>query len=520
MTTTPDHRTDDHRTDDRRTELTRTLWQWLHGSPILVAAGLITFFLFLCAVLIRQMPGQIADEPAAATRWLLTVSEEYGIWGDALRALGLFDVLHNPLLQLLLAVIALILLIHLGTMVAALWRFWQAPQALTETVAHSGDPLMLPATQPLYRLRQAVPQAPSLLCDQITQAISPYYDEVIRLTVNSALYPADMEKTEKTEPDLPPEEPVTGIEFRLLARRHRQRWIWLRPLLPMGLLLALVVVWIILVAGWEITPPLLAPGDEYRATTQRVVFTYLLPAQKAGLTPTLLTPTLIVEINDTPQQLLLGESRSRRWGQIAIQANPGPPALLIRSKDETVQLSRFGQTQRTANLGLLFPSLGSEDSVVVDNSVGLRIVRVALLPEGDQASTRENNPSRQSPLDTAAYEQFLVEVYPRDETKPVQTIHISEQTTATIEVGEVAQELIFIPLPSLAAVVRYQPGIWLLWLAAALIIMGIAGFRFAPTFLLLQMAPWPTDRTVVVAQSDTAAEIEQLQHLLQLTPEP
>jgi len=493
---------------DRRTELTRTLWQWLHSSTVLVAAGLITFLLFLCAILIRQMPGQIADEPAAATRWLLTVSEEYGIWGNALRALGLFDVLHNPLLQLLVAVIALILLIHLGTMVATLWRFWQAPDALTETVAHSGDPLTLPATQPLYRLRQAVPQTPSLLCAQVTQAISPHFDEVISLTVNTAPYQAD---TEKTDQDLPPAEPVTVAEFRLLARRHRQRWIWLRPLLPVGLLLALLVVWIILATGWEITPPLLAPGDEYRATTQRVVFTYPLPAEKAGL-----TPTLAVEINDAPQQLWLGESRSRHWGQISIQANPGPPALLIRSTDETIQLSRPGQTQRTANLGLLFPSLGSEDSVVVENSVGLRIVRVALLPEaeGDRANTSENNSSRQSPLDTADYEQFLVEVYQRDETKPVQTIHISEQTTATIQVSGIAQELMFIPLPSLAAVVRYQPGIWLLWLAAGLILVGVAGFRFAPTFLLLQMAPWPTDRTVVVAQSDTAAEIEQLRHIL------
>jgi hypothetical protein len=514
----------DHRTDNRRTELTRTLWQWLHSSPILVVAGLLTFLLFLCAVLIRQMPGQIAAEPAAATRWLLTVSEEYGIWGDALRALGLFDVLHNPLLQLLLAVIALILLIHLGTMVAALWRFWQAPHALAERVVHIGDPLTLPATQPLYRLRQAVPHAPSPFCAQVTEAIRPHYDEVISLTVNHVPYPVDTEETAQSDPTLLPAEVGSVAEFRVLARRHHQRWIWLRPLLPVGLLLALLAVWIILAAGWEITPPFLAPGDDYRATTQRVVFTYPLPAQKAGLTPTLMTPTLmaptlmaptlIVEIDDTPQQLLLGESRSQRWGQIAIQANAGPPALLIRSSDETVQLSRPGQTQRTANLGLLFPSLGSEDSVVVDSSVFLRIVRVVLLPEDEQASTNENSGGRQSPLDTSAYEQFLVEVNQRDETKPVQTLYISEQTTATIDVNGVAQELVFIPLPSLAAVVRYQPGIWLLWLAAVLIVVGVAGFRFAPTFLLIQIAPWPTDRTVVVAQSDTAAEIEQLRLFL------
>ena len=76
------------------------------------------------------------------------------------------------------------------------------------------------------------------------------------------------------------------------------------------------------------------------------------------------------------------------------------------------------------------------------------------------------------------------------------------------------RELRFVPLPSMAAAVRYQPAIWLLWVALALVIIGAVGYRYRPAFLLLQLAPWPTAHTVVVAQSDDAAEIERLRLFL------
>jgi len=356
-----------------------------------------------------------------------------------------------------------------------------------------------------------VAQAPQPLAEQLVRHLQPHFDELITTTLHTA--PATPPATEPSSlqpasaEEAAPVPPPVVAEWRLLARRHHQGSIWLRPLLLLGLLVALMAVWIILLVGWEVTPPLLAPGDEYRATTQRLAFAYRLSEEKETL-----LPTLSVELGETPQQLPLGESRQFGWGQIVIQAHAGAPALLIRSTDEAVTLSRLGQTQRTANLGLIFPSLGSEDSVVVADSVGLRVVRMAVLPAKENTSGNANNNSM-SPL-AEPQEHFLVEVYQSDETKPVQTIYVSQQMSATIQVSGAAREIWFIPLPSMAAAVRYQPGIWLLWLAIGLVLLGAVGYRYQPAFLVVQIAAWPMARAVIVAQSDLAADLERIRQYL------
>lgn len=495
-------------TRDPRTELSRTIWQWLSGRGILAVSGALLVLLFLCASFVQQMPGQVAADPAAATRWLLTVSETYGVFGNSLRALGLFDVLHHPLLQLLLAVIAIVLLVQLGNTLTALWRFWQIRQAFDEPVTAAGEPLPLPHAQPLYRLRQAAAQSPQALSTQLRQELPSQFEEITTVTLHTAPYVPPAEEALMPQADAgadasPTPQPVVD-EVRLLASHHRRLWIWLRPLLLLGLLIALVAVWLILQAGWAVTPPWLAPGDEYRATTQRVALAYTLAEEKRSL-----IPMLSVEIAEIAHELPLGESRQLHWGQIRIEANSGPPALLIRSTDAAIALSRPGQTQRTADLGLIFPSLGSEDSVVVENSVGLRVVRVSRSPTTEQGSANANNGS-ESPLAGAPQEHFLVEVYQSDEAKPVQTLYVSQQMSTTISINGTAREIWLIPLPSMAAAVRYQPGIWLLWVALGLVMLGVVGFAYQPAFLVVQIAPWPTERAVVVAQSDVATALDRI----------
>lgn len=494
--------------------LVRTLWQWLGGAPLLGLVGGLIFLLYLGAALIQQMPGQIADDPAAATRWLLTVGEEYGVFGHVLRTLGLFDVLHNPVLQLLLAIIALIILVRLGNTLATLWRFWQSAQWLTIPGAPVGMPVSLPSTQSLYRLRQATVQMPAALATQLTQKLRPEFDEILSTTAPVTAPPtASAETLTSAAPvsEAASGEPNSATEWRLLARRHYVPWLWLQPLIYGGLLLALAVIWIILLAGWEITPPPLAPGEQYRATTQRVTLSYTILEHGDEL-----APTLGVEMAESAQQVPLGESRWLQLGQVRLQANAGPPALWISSKEAAVTLSRPSQSQNTMDLGLIFPTLGSEDSVVVENRVGLRIVRVAVLPEAIKANASGSTSSTtESPLGTAPHEQFLVEVYQPDEGKPVQTIVVSGPATAKIQVSGKVRELRFVPMSSMAAAVHYQPAIWLLWVALVLVVAGAVGYCYRPAFLLLQLAPWPTARTVVVAQSDGAAEIERLRLALE-----
>lgn len=510
---------------DQRSQLTHTLWRWLSSTALLAAVGVIVFLLLLCAIFITQLPGAIADDPAATTRWLLTVSEEYGPLGAVLRTLGLFDVLHNPLLQLLLAVITLILLIHLANLVATLWRFEQIAKSLTMTADASGAPAPLPATQPLYRWRQVINQEPEAVATQLTQTLTPYFDELLPATM--ALSPTSAPQTAvetATAGTAAEEQPAAAlVEQRLLAKRHHQRWIWLRPLLLIGLLLALIDIWLILVVGWEVTSPLLAPGDQYRATTQRIALTYGVVEYDEAL-----IPSLTVEMADRTNQVPLGESRRLAAGQMTLQAAPGPPALWLRSPDEAVTLSQPGQGQSSAELGLIFPTLGREESVVVGGQVELRIVRVAALPAGikvDEINTgsadllSQTNNSMVSPIGALPQEQFLIEVR-QSEAEPVQTLVINRPVVAKIQIGGKVQELTIVPFASMTASVRYQPGIWLLWVALALALVGLVGFWYQPAFLLIQLAPWPIARTVVVAQSDVAGEIERLQVTTQLPAGP
>lgn len=505
---------------DQRIQLTYTLWRWLSSRAVLGALGVIVFLLLLCAIFIRQMPGTIADDPAAATRWLLTVSEEYSPLGGILRTLGLFDVLHNPLLQLLLAAITLVLLIHLANLVATLWRFQQIEQQLTTVVDTVGLPASLPDTQPLYRWRQALNREPEALAAQLALVLKPYFDELRPARVDmSPVLPQTSAADPTSDVDAEAARQLaTVVERRLLARRHGGRWIWLRPLFLVGLLLALIDIWLILVVGWEVTSPLLAPGDQYRATTQRVALAYTVVENDETL-----TPSLTVEMNDATNQVPLGESRRLAAGQMTLQAAPGPPALWLRSNDETVTLSQPGQSQNTAELGLIFPSLGREESVLIGGQVGLRIVRVAVLPAGlkvdetgvvSAGTLSQTNNSMISPIGTLPQEQFLIEVI-QSESEPLQTLVINRPAVAKIQVGGKVRELTIVPVASMTASVRYQPAIWLLWFALALVLVGLVGFAYQPTFLLIQLAPWPTGRSVVVAQSDAAAEIERLRRSLQ-----
>ena len=97
-----------------------TVWRWLRNDWLFVICGCAVLIVAGSSYYLRQMPGQLADDPLAAARWLMTTSAEYGFTGDLLRSLGLFDLPRSPLLHLLLALIGLILFVRLGDQLAAI----------------------------------------------------------------------------------------------------------------------------------------------------------------------------------------------------------------------------------------------------------------------------------------------------------------------------------------------------------------------------------------------------------------
>ena len=77
-----------------------SLWRWLCSPWLLFLGGGVGLTLALATRALPQLPGQLLDEPATAARWMQDMSANYGVWGNLWLALGLFDVLHSPLLHI------------------------------------------------------------------------------------------------------------------------------------------------------------------------------------------------------------------------------------------------------------------------------------------------------------------------------------------------------------------------------------------------------------------------------------
>lgn len=503
---------------DRRAELAANVWQsgtrpWLLGS-----AGAIVLLLYFFALFVRQMPGQLQNDPTGAARWLLRTSEAYGVWGEPLRMLGLFNVLHNPLLQLLLIVIAFVLLLQLGSAVATGWRLYQLKRAwsqgTTETAIEpdsprhaAGTPQALPAVETIFRWRSALGKEPVAVSAGVVSLLTARFDQHYTRPVHVSTIQAGTED----EADGTDEAVLVSEEQHLLVRHVTVAL--LRPVLHIGLFLALATIWLSLIWGWDISLPPLAPGAEYRSTAHGLLLSYTLstPIEAGGeegnparndeaasraVAPENTQPRLLVQLQNQEASTTMGTRLGLNWGQTTIVNRAGPPALLLRTLTDTAMLSRLGQTQMVPSMGLVFPSPGSEEAVVINQAVGLRIVRSA-----------GNEPIQP--------EQFLVEIYDVNANESINRMSIQQATTIDLAVGDLPLTLAFVPLPSLLVSVNHQPAIWLLWLALLLIGVGLVGYLYKPAFLLLQVAPWPVDRTVVIVQSDVETEVTQARQQLQ-----
>ncbi len=162
--------------------LAGTLWEWLNQRWLLLVPGGLALLQVLGGLLLPQMPGQLNDEPAAAARWLLTTSSSYGAIGGLFRALGLFNVLHSPLLRVLLALMGLILAAQLGTWLGYALLMYRArrnpAQLLAQPAPAWAAPLTLQAGIPLYRLRQALPMPPEAAVEGLRSWLSQRFQQV------------------------------------------------------------------------------------------------------------------------------------------------------------------------------------------------------------------------------------------------------------------------------------------------------------------------------------------------------
>lgn len=454
----------------RPTRLTRwneRVWRVLRSRWLLLVCLLLLFGLLALSWMTPQMPGQVREDPVSATRWLNSTNAQANALGSLLTTLGLYSVLHSPLFKGLLVLLALLLLVQLLDQIA-LWRCLAGLPGVLSNQAPGGDaPLAIVAPCTLHRVRcaTAAPAAAELL----GALLHKHFSQVQRYTID-----------QEPAPDGAPR-----VEARLLGLRYGGSR-FLRPLAPLGLLLAAAGLFVATGYGWDIEVTSLAPGDAVAYALHDVTIAHRLEQDKDAALRTTLAVAVDGVDADLPGQLPL----NGRVDSAQVSASAGAPALWVMSAD--ARMARAGENSARAEIGLTFPTAGSEELLLLpEQSVGLRIVR--------------------RPGGAAGAPTFLVEVLAENEVQPIQRIDVQRDQTEAIILGATALSLRFVPVPSIDVTVRRTPGLWLVWPGLALLLLGALGFWRRPHFAVVQVAPWPEERALVVIQSsgrDAAAALE------------
>ncbi|MDI9549668.1 MAG: hypothetical protein QM346_18905 [Chloroflexota bacterium] len=455
-----DNRTGRDERRQRSVDLVSTVWRWLLSPWTLFSAGTATLILLPAAFFLPQLPGQLNDEPAAAARWLLAAGAAYGALGNTLRVAGLFNLLGSLLFRTLLAFITLLVALHFADCLGKAFAVRTLMARFGTLTAQPGSPVTPPDGLAVYRTRKAVDDAPSALAARIAASMAQRYGYLARHETG---------------------ELAGSQETRFLGVRRRHAYA-LQVLPPLGLLLALAAVWLFLLAGWNISSPILAPGQAYRAPAQDLLIQYLVdPGAESSVAVSVLVEGEEVAAAAPPGARL-------RTGSISLQIQQEGAGLLVRTITQEPLLALPGQTDPTVDAGLILPSPGSEESILLPSlEGGLRVVRP---PDGSDS--------------------FLVEVYRGLNLEPEQRIEITGPAQHEIGAAEQKLQLEFIPMPGLRVNVRHMPGFGLIWPAAILLIIGAAGYVLPPAFTLVQIAPWPAARAVVIVQTTLLTDLDRL----------
>ena len=453
--------------------------------------SLILALLVLIALLLPQLPTQLQTEASAGERWLINAAAVYGPPGEVMRALGLFTILTGPLLQVLLASLSFVLLLQLVHQAVGAYRLYRLPTVLGLRDTINGIPLPVRAPDRLLRWRAAHDEPPLATTAQIQRLLEARLRQVERRTSRVAAAPI-MEYPGIDELHGESHMEVTSVvlEERLLAQRGRSTAM-LRPLLVLGMLCAVGMLWLYVGISWSYTADVLIPGERAADAVHAVRLEYRV--NQAGTA--LLAPTLVASVGDSAIAIPVASEMSETLDGVAVEARQSGPALWVQTADGTPLLARPGQLNPVTTIGLGFPNAGSEETLLLPTlGTGLRIVR-------DDRET----------LSTDDY-TFWVEVFHGDSEQAVARISVGGSQVEYIETPTgLSVALAFVTLPGLHVQVHYAPGLWLFGLALGLAAIGLVGFWVSTDFLVAQIGPWPEERTVITLQSNLADMMTSIQ---------
>jgi hypothetical protein len=202
------------------------LYRFAASDRALVVVLSLTALALLLSLLLPQAPPETAQQSTA--RWLVETSVRYGGLGEAMQAVGLFDLWHSPWLWALLGLLAFILFLRLGLAAGDAWQRLRRPDPVAVAQLALRWPLHATVT-----LRDSAETAAAELAEDLRSE-----GWRVASAVSDGL------------PQLMAERSVWG----LIAA----------PLFYLGLLTALAGLWLGQQAGWREAGVVLAPGQPVR----------------------------------------------------------------------------------------------------------------------------------------------------------------------------------------------------------------------------------------------------------------
>lgn len=473
-------------TDNRRAAagLAAALWRVSTSYTVLLGTAAVTLVLITVALSVPQLPSQLQSSPAAANRWLLAARAQYGTLGSLLGALGLFDLLHNPAFRLLLAALLYLLAMQTARLLGIALALRNLSARIHQAVDVRGDPIPLPPVLGLARRRVESATTGDAIIDAATMQLEPRYAQLIY--ARSAPEQADENDGEEADARSSDGPQAASRNDRRLLALNAPRVAFLRPLATLGLALAVAGLWVNAQQGWDVTVPPLAAGDTYRHPPRDLEIAYMLDDSAENL-----SVALQITLGNEEITLPVSASVSARIGDARVRADADTPGVVIRTQPAQVTLAQPGEPATSAAIGLSFPMVASEESLLIpDEAVGIRLVR---LPRSEELTS-----------------PFIVELYDASQTAAAQSARLDLTDIEIIAVEDSDIKLELTPVPGLSISLRSAPGTVLIWLGLALALAGTAGWLRRSRFVLVQTAPWSDETSVVTLQSNAGAELDAL----------
>ncbi|MFN3332430.1 MAG: hypothetical protein ACK47M_07960 [Caldilinea sp.] len=468
------------------------LWRFLVDPWLLAVLSVLLLMLILLGIAVPQMPGQLRSEPLAADRWLSAAATGYGVLGGVLRSLGAFDVLRSPFSLAILVATIFVLLMQIADAALLALAMRRLSELLDDASPSSGEALSVMMPQQVDRWRGAVALSPPVVMQACEADARRWAGHVERRMLRVAPAPLQLASLPATATDAP----TTVVEERLLGVSGLVESA-LRPLLPFGMILSLLVVTWFSMTGHSFQPAPLLPGDRASDAVLGLTAEYQLTSPQPGV----LGPVLKVTRGDSEQTLPL-QHIAVSLDNVNVAVQPGAPVLIVYTLDERALLVRPGQPNRVAMTSLGFPDPGSEQVLLLpESNVGIRLVR-----QDGEAS--------------AVADSFVIEVFQGDSEAPTQRFTIARSEVRRIETASDDILLGFAPIAMFQMQAYTTPGVWLLAPALVLAAVGAYGFRRRPTFLLAQVGPWPLERSVIVLQTNRRGEVEEVRRILDAQTSP